>query len=446
MGYNRFTTEQFIEKSHDKHGDKYDYSKVDYVNSKTKVIVICKKHGEFEIKPPAHFNLGQGCKKCSIENRTTSFQEFIEKSHKVHNNLYDYPTQKFEGVTSFVRIICSKHGEFVQKGSSHLNGNGCKKCGREKTSKKTVLSLEQFKDRASKVHNNKYDYTKSRQFKNNKDKIKVICPEHGMFSQTVNNHLNGSGCYECGNKRRSLKGRRSWDEVYLKLKKIHGEKYIFDKSSYTKVSDKINVHCKVHNYDFDIIVSSLLNGQGCYHCGINKIVHFLKSDWDSTFKKIKKVHGNRYSYNIETFDGRKKPMEIICDKHGVFTQEPSVHMDGHGCPNCNSSIGENFISLFLKNNKITFETQKTFKGLKMKRKLKVDFYIEKYNLVIEYNGRQHYEPVETFDGKRGLLRTQKSDNIKKQFCNNNNINFEVIRYDQDTEKRLKEILLKYELN
>ena len=130
--FKRFTTKEFIDKSLKKHGNKYDYSKVDYINSRTKVIVICKKHGEFKIKPPAHFNLGQGCKECSVLNRTTSFEEFIKKSHKVHNNLYDYPKQNFEGVTSCVKIICSKHGEFVQKGYSHLNGHGCRKCGTER--------------------------------------------------------------------------------------------------------------------------------------------------------------------------------------------------------------------------------------------------------------------------------------------------------------------------
>lgn len=441
--FKRFTTKEFIDKSLKKHGDKYDYSKVDYINSRTKVIVICKKHGEFKIKPPAHFNLGQGCKECSVLNRTTSFEEFIKKSHKVHNNLYDYPKQNFEGVTSCVKIICSKHGEFVQKGYSHLNGNGCRECGTERTAKKTVISLKQFKTRASKVHKNRYNYNKVYQFKNTSEKIEIICPEHGVFTQAVGNHLYGHGCYHCGNERRIIKGRGKWEDVYRKLKKIHGDKYIFNKSSYIMISEKINVHCKVHNHDFDIKVSSLLNGQGCYHCGINKIVDFLKSDWDSTYEKIKKVHGNRYSYNLDTFDGRKSPMEINCHKHGVFIQEPSIHIAGHGCPNCNSSIGENYINLYLSNNKINFETQRTFKGLKMKRKLKVDFYLEAYNLVIEYNGRQHYEPIGTFGGVKALLRTQKSDNIKKQFCKKNNINFEVIRYDQDTEERLREILSKY---
>ena len=136
-------------------------------------------------------------------------------------------------------------------------------------------------------------------------------------------------------------------------------------------------------------------------------------------------------------------MEIFCKKHGPFLQEVSVHLAGSGCPNCNSSIGENFISLFLENRNIDFEQQKTFEGLKQKRKLKVDFYIDKFDLVIEYNGRQHYEAVGTFGGKKALFNTQRSDNLKRQYCIDNQINFEIIRYDEDTETRMNEILEKY---
>lgn len=104
------------------------------------------------------------------------------------------------------------------------------------------------------------------------------------------------------------------------------------------------------------------------------------------------------------------------------------------------SKGEKSILFKLQDEKIKFKTQKYFKELGKKR---YDFYLPFLNLVIEYNGRQHYEKIDIWGGQKGLENIQKSDRVKKEFCQNNDINYEVIRYDEDVQSRMNEILEKY---
>jgi very-short-patch-repair endonuclease len=124
-------TGEFILKSLNKHGDKYDYSKVEYVGNKNKVIIICTKHGEFLQTPNDHLT-GYGCKKCqyekiSKENRFTN-ETFIEKAKEMHGNRFDYSLVKYGGYENKITIICNKHGKFEQTPHAHLHGYGCRKC------------------------------------------------------------------------------------------------------------------------------------------------------------------------------------------------------------------------------------------------------------------------------------------------------------------------------
>jgi len=124
---NTKTTEQFIENAKTIHGDKYDYSKVQYVNAKSKVIIVCRNHGEFLQLPSGHLS-GNKCKKCSSANNTKTTSTFIEESNVVHSNMYNYRKTEYVGTHDKLAITCREHGDFNQTANSHLNGNGCPKC------------------------------------------------------------------------------------------------------------------------------------------------------------------------------------------------------------------------------------------------------------------------------------------------------------------------------
>ena len=117
------------------HNNLYDYSKVNYVSNKKKIIIICKEHGEFLQRPVNHSN-GQGCPKCKIKlhlkNRTKTKEDFINESNLIHNNKYDYTISKYINHATKLKIICPQHGIFVQRPNQHLRGEACPKCNSSK--------------------------------------------------------------------------------------------------------------------------------------------------------------------------------------------------------------------------------------------------------------------------------------------------------------------------
>lgn len=179
-------TDEFIEKVKKIHGDKFDYSKVEYTKSKNKVIIICKVHGEFEQVANSHI-IGKGCAKCS--NIINSFDDFTLISNKIHNNKYEYIN--YINSTTKLNIKCKEHGIFEQMPYSHIAGNGCPSCSNNKK-----LTNEKFIEKSRKLHGDKYDYSNSI-YTNAHNKVIIICPEHGSFKQSAREHYTKSGCPNC---------------------------------------------------------------------------------------------------------------------------------------------------------------------------------------------------------------------------------------------------------
>ena len=190
------TTEQFILEAKKIHGDKYDYSKVEYNGNKTKVCIICPEHGEFWQTPTNHCSKynQNGCPICVGRNKTT--KQFILEARKIHGDKYDYSKVEYVNANDKVCIICPEHGEFWQAPSQHLSGRGCEFCAKKKLSSLFSKTTEQFILEARKIHGDKYDYSKV-EYINAKTKVCIICPEHGEFWQIPDSHLRGGGCINC---------------------------------------------------------------------------------------------------------------------------------------------------------------------------------------------------------------------------------------------------------
>lgn len=205
----RSTKENFIKKAKEKHGDKYDYSLVNYINRKTKVKIICKEHGVFEQEPHNHIR-GQECGRCAGLYKTN--EHVINQAKKTHGNKYDYSLVDYIANDKKIKIICKEHGVFEQLTYAHIKtGQGCPRCfGLYKTS-------EQFISDSKIIHGNKYDYYLV-DYKHSKRKVKIKCQTHGMFEQTPNMHLKGQGCPIC----RESSGEREIRTYLIK----HSVKYI----------------------------------------------------------------------------------------------------------------------------------------------------------------------------------------------------------------------------
>ena len=195
--------EDFIRKSNIVHNEKYDYSKVDYVNTSTKVCITCLEHGDFFQTPYIHAIKGCGCPKCAKNKQSLAFSnnvdDIISKFREKHGELYDYRyvNEDYSNMHRKVRIICHKHGVFSQTPHNHLKGNGCPKCYMENKKNGNPKFLKNFIEKAEKIHNKKYKYDS--EYFNSKSKVKIFCPIHGYFEQRVDVHLSGCGCPICAN-------------------------------------------------------------------------------------------------------------------------------------------------------------------------------------------------------------------------------------------------------
>jgi very-short-patch-repair endonuclease len=193
----KLTTEQFIEKANIIHNNKYDYSKSVYVNSRTKLCIICPEHGEFWQTPNSHINSGDECSMCAHRSFKKTTEEFINEAIKIHGEKYDYSKVDYARKDKKVCIICPEHGEFWQTPHSHLSGSKCPICANKTNGLSKRLTLEEFVKKAREVHGDKYDYSQV-DYKTTDTKVKIICPEHGEFLQSPHNHIGQKqGCPKC---------------------------------------------------------------------------------------------------------------------------------------------------------------------------------------------------------------------------------------------------------
>lgn len=284
----KITTDIFIERAKTVHGDKYDYSKSIYTGTHNKLCIICPKHGEFWQTAHNHID-GHGCPKCKSEecgNRKRKTKEcFAFEARKVHGDKYDYSKVEYINNKTKVCIICPEHGEFWQTPDAHLRGNGCPLCyGSFK------LGKDLFEEKARKIHDNKYDYSKVI-YNNNKDKVCIICPEHGEFWQTPHNHLSGYGCPYCSHRIQTLEG------FIEKCIEVHGELYDYSDVKYVDAHTKIKIICPEHG-EFWQMPYSHIGGRGCPLC---KTSHLERN-----IQKFLKEHNIDYVYQYRNYNALGK--------------------------------------------------------------------------------------------------------------------------------------------
>ena len=251
-------TEIFIKRANKIHNNRYDYSKSSYINASTKVCIMCPEHGEFWQLPNVHMN-GQGCPKCA--GRQLTREDIIKKFIEVHDNRYDYSKFEYRRMKDKSTIICRLHGEFQQSPQKHISGQGCPICGNISKNKNRTISKEVFIERANKIHNGKFDYSKV-EFTNMHDKIQIICPEHGVFEQVAYDHLGGHGCPECATYQNKIK----LEDFIKRSNEIHNNKYDYSKVKIDGTKSDITVICPTHG-EFKQNVGIHLKGCGCPRCG-----------------------------------------------------------------------------------------------------------------------------------------------------------------------------------
>ncbi len=473
----KLTLEVFVNKAKRLYGDKYDYSKVIYVNTETKVCITCPEHGDFWITPHNFLN-NHSCPECSGHQRITK-EIFIERSTRKHKGRYDYSKVVYQRLDIPVTIICPVHGEFQQLPSGHMYGNGCPICfGSPKS------TTEEFIRKAKEIYGDQYDYSKV-DYTGNKEKVCIICPEHGEFWMTPNNHLRGHHCPECYGT-----PKLTTEQFIARAKRVHGDRYNYSKIDYQGLSKKVCVICRNHG-EYWVYPQTHLKGGNCPTCNgilptdlsaqitrIHRItlpifiekctqkhngkydysgVNFVHLDdfvkiicpyhgefWqrakvhyrgygcpvcggskrltnEEFIEKAKLVHEDKYDYSKVQYVNTATKVCIICPEHGDFWQTPNNHLFGAGCPTCPESNMEGEIRHLLLANNIAFEQEKGFDWLRYNRSMFLDFFLPEYGVAIECQGRQHFSPSRLFGGEDFFKITIERDAAKKKLCEEHGI-------------------------
>lgn len=309
----------FIEKASRVHNNFYDYSLVDYINTDTKVKIICPIHGVFEQTPRIHLYKKGGCNACAVDRskatNTKTTDSFINEAREVHGDKYDYSKTKYVNAHTPVTITCPIHGDFKQRPYVHVvHKSGCKKCA-------VRLTQNDFISKASLIHNDKYDYSLVK-YASGKDKISIICPTHGEFEQCAESHLRGVGCPKC-----SGNIPYTTEEYVKKAQETHNNKYDYSLVVYTRAFDKITIVCPTHG-KFEQLAYAHLQGIGCKECGVENRVKQRTKTLDQFVEEATIVHGSKYDYSLVDYINSSTKVKIICPTHGVFEQSPGSHLMG----------------------------------------------------------------------------------------------------------------------
>ena len=221
------------------------------------------------------------------------------------------------------------------------------------------------------------------------------------------------------------------EQFINKARLVHGDKYDYSKTAYIKSNQKVIIICPKHG-EFEQRAGHHLSGKGCPKCCIVEKSDNQRKTKDKFIQDSIVIHGNKYNYDKVIYKNAKTKIIITCPIHGDFEQFPYNHLQGKGCPRCNSSKGEQLIKTFLINNNIIYQEQFKIEvpiNIRERGYCKVDFFLPDYNCIIEYNGEQHYKPIERFGGQLKFEKQQIRDSYIKNYCKDNNISFIEIPYN-----------------
>lgn len=246
-------------------------------------------------------------------------EEFLIRANLTHNNTYIYISE-YKGSKKYVDIICKTHGVFSQRADIHIKGSGCSKCSKR-------LTNEEFIIKANFIHNSRYMYIDKYELSH--IPIKILCKEHGVFSQKPNDHLsNKCGCPKC-----AILDRKLTNKEFINIcNNIHKFKYKYIEE-YEGYLDKITILCEEHG-EFTQRADTHMNGSGCPKCsGVSRYNNI------SYVEKANLIHNHRYNYSKINYINSMTKIIIICNEHGDFTQTPNKHLIGRGCPKCGNKFG-----------------------------------------------------------------------------------------------------------
>lgn len=329
--------------------------------------------------------------------------DFLKKAQEKHGFKYIYPTLPYKVLSTDTIDILYKDVLYTQKVSKHLMGRSPEK----NTPKKTT---EEFIKEAKEIWGEKYDYSLT-EYKGALKKIKVIY-DGIIFEQIAASHL-----------KYGPEGNMNKEYFLKKSKEIYKDKYDYSLVEYVNCTTKVKIK---HNDEiYEQTPKSHLK-----HCPENISLSTRKTT-ETFIEESNLVHDFKYNYEKTEYIRNNLKVIITCPIHGDFEQTPISHITNKsGCKKCKDSIGEKKISKILNKYNIHYSREHGFEDCKNIYPLRFDFYIPSMRICIEFDGIQHFEPVEIFGGEESFRKLKQNDLIKNEYCEDNYIDLIRIKYDQ----------------
>lgn len=318
-----FNFEKFVEKANALHHNKYQYIDFEARGPRYYIDIECYMHGIFKQRTDSHLK-GAGCRHCVHEaaplKRTV--EDFVVEASALHNNKYDYSLVTTAKSTEKNDIICKEHGVFSQTVSHHLVSQGCPEC----TWDKWRLKQEEFITESDKIHSGKYDYSKVVLLKGSKEKVRIICPEHGEFKQLAGSHIQGKGCKKCANIQLGKRNSCTLEEFLVRAKEVHGDLYDYSNSVVPNLDTKIEIICEKHGNFFQRGQCHLM-GKGCIKCRNDKTTYNMVDRYTEDEELGKRLGS---IYIVEMFDREESfiKLGITCNKYGrekVYKRQKDIY-------------------------------------------------------------------------------------------------------------------------
>ena len=365
----KHTQQDFIDRSRKKHGNKFDYSRVEYTGRYNKVPIRCPIHGWFEQKPREHYESKYGCRDCSIDARTSSrtFSQshVIELFKEVHGDRYDYSLVDYKNMLSPVTIKCNIHGPFQMNPSKHIyHKQQCRECAYIERIDSRKVSFQEFLSRVKSVHGDKYDYSAivwDNNINTAHDNISIKCNDcENIFPQTPQAHMSGSGCGVCT------------------LGRLHPD----GRNSMANTDEELSA-------EFDLQKNHPLTPNDIV-AGTNK-----KLWWNcTTVSRTPCGHSWPTSGSARLRTGCPKCKKKTQGKVYDFVKELLPQFDD--------------IYFDYKHPKLRF--------IKTNKKMELDIWIPDISIAIEYQGEQHYMPKTHWGGEKEFKKILNRDAQKKEAC------------------------------
>ena len=331
---------------------------------------------------------------------------------------------------------CLKHNIYWDaRPNDILSGKGCKLCACEKISKANRATHDKYVQDLA-IKNPIIEVIG--EYINAKTKILHHCLRHDVYwDVTPDDVLHGCGCKQCRDEKYNKSRSKSHEQYIHEVEIINPDIVVIGQYAGNKIP--IEHYCKVHNVFWSISPDGILSGYGCRECRKEKIAYKKSKTHEQYVAELAII--NPDIEVVEKYIGANTQILHRCKIDGYeWLAQPANILNGCGCPQCKESGGERKVRQWLQNHGIEYIYQKTFIDCKDQKQLPFDFYLPDFNVCIEYDGEQHFRPVDLWGGDESFKRLQLHDSIKTEYCQDNNIHLLRIPYFKNVEEELNNFL------